>query len=78
MQGYRAEIWPQEGVGAALWLLSVDVREVFCCVRGREVQGARLPQQILPAVSGHWRVKQMRRPVGSHAGNMILSENKHI
>ena len=59
-------------------LISVDVREVFGRVGGREVEGARLSQQIFPAFSGHRRVEQERRAVGSNARNMILSKNKQI
>ena len=43
IQSYRAEIWGQQGVGAALGILSVDVREVFGRVGGGEVKRARLP-----------------------------------
>ena len=51
---------------------------MFGRVGGREVEGARLSQQIFPAFSGHRRVEQERRAVGSNARNMILSKNKKI
>ena len=65
----------QEGVGAALRVLSVDVWEVFGSERGSEVQRARLSQQIFPAVSRHRRVEQMWRPVSSHAREVILPKS---
>ena len=51
---------------------------MFGCEGGGEVEGARLSQQIFPAFSGHRRVEQERRAVGSNARNMILSKNKKI
>ena len=78
IQSYRAEIWAQQGVGAALGILSVDVREVIGRVGGGKVERARLPQQIFPAISGLRGVEQERRAVGGNARNMILSKNKQI